>query len=140
MKGGSAEFNLEEREVYLEEKEMKVWNFVNKKKSETFSWLPPLTDSQIAKQVDMIMSEGLSSCLKFAPPDHQQLVVVSDRVVIGRRMCARFSLHDREVFLYVPAVSLVSLGVVPSDFHLFPQVASQGLSFASLGVVPHTEH
>uniref|UniRef100_P16881 Ribulose bisphosphate carboxylase small subunit, chloroplastic n=2 Tax=Euglena gracilis TaxID=3039 RepID=RBS_EUGGR len=52
------------------EKEMKVWNPVNNKKFETFSYLPPLSDAQIAKQVDMIIAKGLSPCLEFAAPEN----------------------------------------------------------------------
>jgi len=51
------------------EKEMKVWNPINNKKFETFSYLPPLNDNQIARQVDMIIAKGLSPCLEFAAPD-----------------------------------------------------------------------
>ena len=51
------------------EKEMKVWNPINNKKFETFSYLPPLTDAQISKQVDMIIAKGLSPCLEFAPKE-----------------------------------------------------------------------
>ena len=48
------------------EKDMKVWNPINNKKFETFSYLPPLTDAQISKQVDMIIPKGLSPCLEFS--------------------------------------------------------------------------
>ena len=33
---------------------------------ETFSFLPPLTDAQIAKQVDYIINNGWTPCLEFA--------------------------------------------------------------------------
>ena len=48
------------------EKDMKVWNPIDNKKYETFSYLPALTDAQIAKQVDMIIRQGLSPCLEFS--------------------------------------------------------------------------
>jgi len=34
---------------------------------ETFSFLPPLTNEQITKQVDFIVSNGYTPCLEFAP-------------------------------------------------------------------------
>jgi ribulose-bisphosphate carboxylase small chain len=33
---------------------------------ETFSYLPPLTDDQIAKQVDYIIRSGWTPCLEFS--------------------------------------------------------------------------
>lgn len=47
---------------------MMVWQPVNNKFFETFSFLPPLTDDQIAKQVDYIVGNGWVPCLEFAPP------------------------------------------------------------------------
>ena len=52
------------------EKEMKVWSPVNNKKFETFSYLPPLSDAQISKQVDMIITKSLAPCLEFAAPEN----------------------------------------------------------------------
>ncbi len=40
--------------------------FVRCRFFETFSYLPPLTDSQIAKQVDYIISNGWTPCLEVA--------------------------------------------------------------------------
>ena len=37
---------------------------------ETFSYLPPLTDDQIAKQIDYIVGNGWTPCLEFADADH----------------------------------------------------------------------
>nr|prf RuBisCO small subunit [Euglena gracilis] len=45
---------------------MKVWNPVNNKFWETFSYLPPLSDAEIAKQVDMIIAKGWIPCLEFS--------------------------------------------------------------------------
>ena len=36
---------------------------------ETFSYLPPLTDDQIAKQVDYIVNNGWTPCLEFSEAD-----------------------------------------------------------------------
>ena len=37
---------------------------------ETFSFLPPLDDSAIAKQVDYIIRQGWIPCLEFAEAEH----------------------------------------------------------------------
>ncbi|KAI8474147.1 MAG: chloroplast ribulose-1,5-bisphosphate carboxylase/oxygenase small subunit [Monoraphidium minutum] len=43
-----------------------VWQPVNNKFFETFSYLPPLTNDQIARQVDYIVNNGWTPCLEFA--------------------------------------------------------------------------
>ncbi|KIZ01259.1 ribulose-bisphosphate carboxylase small chain [Monoraphidium neglectum] len=48
---------------------MMVWQPVNNKFFETFSYLPPLNDNQIARQVDYIINNGWTPCLEFAAPD-----------------------------------------------------------------------
>ncbi|GBF99887.1 metal-nicotianamine transporter-like, partial [Raphidocelis subcapitata] len=40
-----------------------VWQPVNNKFFETFSYLPPLTDDQISRQVDYIVNNGWTPCL-----------------------------------------------------------------------------
>ncbi|KAJ0744698.1 putative ribulose-bisphosphate carboxylase [Helianthus annuus] len=37
---------------------MKVWNPINNKKFETLSYLPPLTDESIAKEIDYMIKKG----------------------------------------------------------------------------------
>ncbi|KAG1671998.1 hypothetical protein FOA52_013371 [Chlamydomonas sp. UWO 241] len=44
----------------------KVWQPINNKQYETFSYLPALTSEQIAKQVDYVISNGWTPCLEFA--------------------------------------------------------------------------
>ena len=44
---------------------MQVWNPIGQTKFETFSYLPPLTDDQIAKQVDYMIQQKLIPCLEF---------------------------------------------------------------------------
>jgi ribulose-bisphosphate carboxylase small chain len=46
---------------------MMVWQPINNKMFETFSYLPPLSDEQIAAQVDYIVANGWTPCLEFAP-------------------------------------------------------------------------
>mmetsp|Transcript_25569 Transcript_25569/g.64870 ORF Transcript_25569/g.64870 Transcript_25569/m.64870 type:complete len:187 (-) Transcript_25569:280-840(-) len=48
---------------------MMVWQPVNNKQFETFSYLPPLTSDQIARQVDYIVSNGWIPCLEFSSPE-----------------------------------------------------------------------
>ncbi|KAL7101739.1 hypothetical protein ACP275_08G073600 [Erythranthe tilingii] len=44
---------------------MKVWPTVNNKKYETLSYLPPLTDEELAKEVDYLLREKLIPCIEF---------------------------------------------------------------------------
>jgi len=48
-------------------RQMMVWNPYNNKCFETLSYLPPLTNDEISKQVDYILREGWIPCLEFAP-------------------------------------------------------------------------
>ncbi|EIE24034.1 chloroplast ribulose 1,5-bisphosphate carboxylase/oxygenase small subunit [Coccomyxa subellipsoidea C-169] len=47
-------------------RQMLVWEPVDNKFFETFSYLPPLTDDQIAKQVDYIIRQGWTPALEFS--------------------------------------------------------------------------
>ncbi|KAH7674816.1 Ribulose-bisphosphate carboxylase protein [Dioscorea alata] len=44
---------------------MKTWNPINNKKFETLSYLPPLTEDSIAREVDYMISKGWVPCLEF---------------------------------------------------------------------------
>ncbi|GAB4816046.1 hypothetical protein N2152v2_003092 [Parachlorella kessleri] len=48
---------------------MQVWTPLRNKFFETFSYLPPLTAPQIAKQVDAIIENGTTPCLEFSDPN-----------------------------------------------------------------------
>eukprot|EP00878_Enallax_costatus_P000330 GHUV01000407.1.p1 GENE.GHUV01000407.1~~GHUV01000407.1.p1 ORF type:complete len:184 (+),score=40.76 GHUV01000407.1:55-552(+) len=48
---------------------MMVWRPDNNKMFETFSYLPPLSDDQIARQVDYIVNNGYTPCLEFSMPE-----------------------------------------------------------------------
>jgi ribulose-bisphosphate carboxylase small chain len=50
-------------------KAMQVWTPIDNKYFETFSYLPPLKDEEIAKQVDYIVNNGFIPTLEFAEPD-----------------------------------------------------------------------
>jgi ribulose-bisphosphate carboxylase small chain len=47
----------------------KVWTPINNKMFETFSFLPPLSNEDITKQVDYIVRNGWTPCLEFANPE-----------------------------------------------------------------------
>ncbi|KAI4344419.1 hypothetical protein L6164_011648 [Bauhinia variegata] len=44
---------------------MMTWNPINNKKFETFSYLPPLSDDNIAKEIDYMLKKGWIPCLEF---------------------------------------------------------------------------
>ncbi|KAK6930183.1 Ribulose bisphosphate carboxylase small subunit, domain [Dillenia turbinata] len=44
---------------------MKTWNPFNNKKFETLSYLPPLSDESIAKEIDYMIKKGWVPCLEF---------------------------------------------------------------------------
>ncbi|XP_073385081.1 ribulose bisphosphate carboxylase small subunit, chloroplastic-like [Physcomitrium patens] len=44
---------------------MQVWNPIGMTKFETFSYLPPLSDDAIAKQVEYMIQQNLIPCLEF---------------------------------------------------------------------------
>ncbi|XP_072953228.1 ribulose bisphosphate carboxylase small subunit, chloroplastic-like [Typha angustifolia] len=44
---------------------MKTWNPINNKKFEVLSYLPPLTEESIAKEVDYMISKKWIPCLEF---------------------------------------------------------------------------
>jgi ribulose-bisphosphate carboxylase small chain len=48
---------------------MMVWRPDNNKMFETFSYLPPLSDDQIARQVDYIVNNSWTPCLEFSEPE-----------------------------------------------------------------------
>jgi len=50
-------------------RQMQVWTPVNNKFFETFSYLPPMKDDEISRQVDYMVNNGYIPCLEFAEPD-----------------------------------------------------------------------
>ena len=45
--------------------EKQVWPIEGKKKFETLSYLPPLTDIQLTKQIDYLLRSGWVPCIEF---------------------------------------------------------------------------
>jgi len=56
-----------------------VWQPFNNKMAETFSYLPPLTNDEISRQVDYIVRNGWTPCLEFAGAD--QAYIADDSTV-----------------------------------------------------------
>jgi ribulose-bisphosphate carboxylase small chain len=56
-----------------------VWNPINNKFFETFSFLPPMSEGEIVKQVDYIVRNGWTPCLEFAEAD--QAYIASENTV-----------------------------------------------------------
>jgi ribulose-bisphosphate carboxylase small chain len=46
---------------------MRVWNPIDNPKFETLSYLPPLTDEQILKEIDYLIDNGWIPTLEFSP-------------------------------------------------------------------------
>merc|ERR1711907_457066 len=46
-----------------------VWTPINNKFFETFSYLPPMSDQDIEKQIMYMVQNGYTPCLEFAEPD-----------------------------------------------------------------------
>jgi len=59
----------------------KIWTPIDNKFFETFSFLPALTDDQIAKQIDYIVGNGWVPCLEFA---------MTGDAYVDSRNCVRF--------------------------------------------------
>ncbi|KAK9097379.1 hypothetical protein Sjap_022876 [Stephania japonica] len=49
---------------------MKTWNPIDNKKFEALSYLPPLTEESVAKEVDYMLSKGWIPCLEFDEVGH----------------------------------------------------------------------
>ncbi|KAL5549177.1 hypothetical protein UlMin_004408 [Ulmus minor] len=49
---------------------MKTWNPINNKKFETLSYLPPLSDDSIAKEIEYMIKKGWIPCLEFDEIGH----------------------------------------------------------------------
>ena len=44
---------------------LQVWRPIDNKKYETLSFLPPLTDAEVAKQVEYCVASGWTPCIEF---------------------------------------------------------------------------
>jgi hypothetical protein len=66
---------------------------------ETFSYLPPLDDAAISKQVDYIIRQGWIPCLEFADADHAYVKNDSTIRFGGSAPCNYYD-NRRVVFLH----------------------------------------
>uniref|UniRef100_A0A7S3L8T4 Ribulose bisphosphate carboxylase small subunit, chloroplastic n=1 Tax=Amphora coffeiformis TaxID=265554 RepID=A0A7S3L8T4_9STRA len=69
---------------------MMTWNPIGNTMYETFSFLPPLSDDEIARQVDYIIGNGWTPCLEFAPEDTSR----TDDVNTSRISCSTACYYD----------------------------------------------
>ncbi|XP_073222658.1 ribulose bisphosphate carboxylase small subunit, chloroplastic 3 isoform X2 [Cicer arietinum] len=70
---------------------MQVWPPIGKKKFETLSYLPPLTEEQLLKEVEYLLRKGWVPCLEF----EKDLCTVSttthqDTMMEGTGQCGSF--------------------------------------------------
>jgi len=61
-----AQADFSEAAMAIKSSEGLVWQPINNKFFETFSFLPPLDDKAVAKQVDYIVNNGWTPCLEFS--------------------------------------------------------------------------
>jgi len=59
-----------------------VWTPFNNKFYETLSYLPPLSDNEIARQVDYLTRNNMTPCIEFAS---------ADQSTVSNENCVRFS-------------------------------------------------
>jgi hypothetical protein len=57
---------------------------------ETFSYLPPLSDDDIAKQVDYIIRQGWIPCLEFSNEEHAYVKNVNNVRFVGSASCGYY--------------------------------------------------
>jgi len=69
---------------------MMTWNPIGNTMYETFSFLPPLTDAEIARQVDYIISNGWTPCLEVSPAETS----ACDDVFASRITCSTACYYD----------------------------------------------
>ena len=59
-----------------------VWTPFNNKFYETLSYLPPLSDNEIARQVDYLTRNNMTPCIEFASPENS---------FVSNENCVRFN-------------------------------------------------
>jgi ribulose-bisphosphate carboxylase small chain len=61
---------------------MRVWNPFNNKFFETMSFLPPLSDAEVAAQVEYLTNSGFTPCIEFASAENS---------FVSNENCTRFT-------------------------------------------------
>ncbi|CAG9465118.1 unnamed protein product [Pedinophyceae sp. YPF-701] len=61
---------------------MRVWTPFNNQFFETMSYLPPLTDQEVARQIDYLTNSGFVPCIEFAS---------EDQGIVSNENCIRFA-------------------------------------------------
>ncbi|KAH7851258.1 hypothetical protein Vadar_009132 [Vaccinium darrowii] len=65
---------------------MKTWNPIDNKKFETLSYLPPLTEESIAKEVDYMIKKGWIPCLEFDAESSISTEIKGERERSGKQL------------------------------------------------------
>eukprot|EP00951_Prasinocladus_malaysianus_P048717 scaffold661548_cov61-Prasinocladus_malaysianus.AAC.1 len=71
-------------------KNMMTWNPIGNTMFETFSFLPPLSESEIARQVDYIIQNGWTPCLEISPAETSS----TKDVFAARIKCSASTYYD----------------------------------------------
>jgi len=72
----------------IKTRQMMVWQPTNNKYFETLSFLPPLSQDEIAKQVDYVTRNGWTPCLEFA--DAEYAYVTNTNTVRYGNVCCNY--------------------------------------------------
>ncbi|DBA99862.1 TPA: Ribulose bisphosphate carboxylase small subunit, chloroplastic 4 [Trebouxia sp. C0004] len=71
----------------IKTRQMLVWQPTNNKMFETLSFLPPLDDDAIAKQVEYIIKNNWTPCLEFSEPEFAYVKAVNTNHIRGTAFC-----------------------------------------------------
>jgi len=71
--------------------QFKIWTPIDNKFFETLSFLPPLTDAEIAKQIGYVIEKGWNPCVEFAMPDNALTLGHGDDKIVSSAMCGYYA-------------------------------------------------
>merc|ERR1712070_517670 len=69
----------------------KVWTPINNKFFETLSYLPSLSDAEIAKQVAYIIAKGWNPCIEFSEPENALTLNHGNDGILSSATCGYYS-------------------------------------------------
>merc|ERR1712054_408373 len=69
----------------------KVWTPINNKCFETLSFLPSLSDAEIAKQVNYIIAKGWNPCIEFSEPENALTLTHGNDGIVSSATCGYYS-------------------------------------------------
>lgn len=91
---------------------------------ETFSYLPPLSDDQIARQVDYIVNNGWTPCLEFSEPE---------LAYVGSSSCSRMGAVSSVSTLFLAKMHPIAQRPAP----ILHQQPGLGVSMIALAVLSY---